>query len=310
MKEDNENIKIVEVPVGELLLSEYNPRKWPEKEGEDLAASIKKFGLVDPLIVNAAKERKNTVIGGHFRLQIAKNLGYKTVPVVYVNIPDLKKEQELNLRLNRNLGQWDWDLLANFDEELLLDVGFESVEIDRILKGGIEEDDFDAEAEAANIKKPKSKRGEIYQLGKHFLMCGDATSREDVAKLIDGKKADMVFTDPPYNVNYKGTKYDEIKNDNMDEEAFILFAESFVASMHDATKDGGIFYICSGYSSFPTFLYALRSNGFEFSTPIIWVKNNTSLGWGDYRHKHEMVIKTKNPKIKRIKRAEPILYRE
>src|SRR3990167_3097767 len=177
-------LKIVEVPICELKGSEYNPRKWPEKEVKDLTASIKEFGFVEPLLINSAKERKNIVIGGHFRLQIAKNLGYKTVPVVYVDIPDLKKEQELNLRLNRNLGQWDWDLLANFDEELLLDVGFESVEIDRILKGGIEEDDFDAEGEAANIKKPKSKRGEIYQLGKHFLMCGDDTSREDVAKLI------------------------------------------------------------------------------------------------------------------------------
>src|SRR3990167_6140606 len=293
-------MKIVEVKTGDLVPAQYNPRKWPEKEIKDLTASIKEFGLVDPLIVNSAKERKNVVIGGHFRLWIANNLGYKTVPVVYVNIPDLKKEQELNLRLNRNLGQWDWDLLAKFDEELLLDVGFESVEIDRILKGGIEEDDFDAEAEATNIKKPKSKRGEIYQLGVHRLMCGDATNKEDVAKLMDGKKADMVFTDPPYGVDYgaknrflnsfqsAGRNLTDIANDALSkDELFEILTKAFtLANEHGENH-------CSYYVTAPQggelglmMMMMMMNSGLLVRHVLIWVKNhaNFSLGKLDYEY--------------------------
>lgn len=138
----------------------------------------------------------------------------------------------------------------------------------------------------------------------HRLLAGDATKKEDVQRLMSGRSADMVFVDSPFNVRYKGTKFDVIKNDDMPEEDFIKFSENFIARLSESTKPGGAFYICSGYSSFSIFLWALRKNGFQFSTPIIWVKNNTSLGWGDYRHKNEMIIKTKRP----IKKAEPILY--
>ena len=140
----------------------------------------------------------------------------------------------------------------------------------------------------------------------HRLLAGDSTKKEDVERLMAGQKADMVFTDPPYNVNYKsrGENKQGIMNDHMAEEKFITFSESFIARMKESVKEGGVFYICSGYSSFSAFLYALRVNGFEFSTPIIWVKNVASMGWGDYRRKHEMVITTKRPKTK----AEPILY--
>ena len=138
----------------------------------------------------------------------------------------------------------------------------------------------------------------------HRVLAGDATKKEDMERLVGKNKVDMVFIDPPFNVAYKGTKFDVIKNDDMAEEDFIKFSEDFIARLSESTKPGGAFYICSGYSSFSIFLWALRKNGFQFSTPIIWVKNNTSLGWGDYRHKHEMVIKTK----KSDKKAQPILY--
>jgi DNA-directed RNA polymerase subunit F len=118
-------MEITYVNIDDLKPSEYNPRKATKKEYEDLKKSILKFGVVDPLIVNSAENRKNIVIGGHFRLKILKDLGYKEVPVIYVNIPDIEKEKELNLRLNKNLGEWDFDLLANFDEDLLKNVGFD-----------------------------------------------------------------------------------------------------------------------------------------------------------------------------------------
>ena len=123
----DKNIKVVYVNINELKESEYNPRQATKKEYDDLKKSIERFGFVDPLIVNSAANRKNIIIGGHFRYRVAKDMGIKEVPVVYVNVPDIEKEKELNLRLNKNTGEWDFKLLANFDEKLLLDVGFENI---------------------------------------------------------------------------------------------------------------------------------------------------------------------------------------
>ena len=132
-------MEIIQVKIEELKPAEYNPRALTEKEAKDLKESILRFGMVEPIVVNGAKDRKNVIIGGHQRFYICKELGWKDIPVVYVNIPDIAKEQELNLRLNKNLGHWDFDLLANFDEKMLLDVGFAPMELDEIF--GFETDD-------------------------------------------------------------------------------------------------------------------------------------------------------------------------
>jgi len=137
-------IKIQEVGINELKPSEYNPRKADGKQCEDLKESIKRFGMVDPLIVNGSEKRKNIIIGGHFRWRMAKEMGIEKVPVVYVDIEDVKKEKELNLRLNKNTGGWDWDLLANFDEDILRQAGFEDGELDGFLSN---EDDEPPEVE-------------------------------------------------------------------------------------------------------------------------------------------------------------------
>ena len=126
-------LKIEYVDLEELKPNEYNPKKLTEKEAEDLKESVKRFGIVDPLVVNSAENRKNVIIGGHQRYKIYKELGIDKVPVVYVNIPDIQKEQELCLRLSKNTGEWDYDLLANFSEEMLKEVGFEDVEIEKNL---------------------------------------------------------------------------------------------------------------------------------------------------------------------------------
>lgn len=303
-------MKIEKIKIDQLKAAEYNPRRANEKEVEDLKESLKRFGFVEPIVVNSAPKRKDIIIGGHFRVRVAKEMKIKEVPVVYVNIPDIKKEKELNLRLNRNLGQWDLKLLKGFDIDLLKDVGFESSELDRIFEQDILEDNFDADVEYAGIKKPKAKIGDLYLLGKHRLLCGDSIREEDVGRLMEGIKADMVFLDPPYNVNYKGkgkNTSEGILGDKQTEEKFIEFSESWVQRIKEALKEGGVYYICSGYSSYPTFLYALRVNQLYFSQPIIWVKNNTSYGWNDYRYKHEMLIKGKKKKEKQ-KKAIPILY--
>jgi DNA modification methylase len=296
------------VPIDILKAADYNPRQAQEKDVDDLHKSIEKYGVVDPIIVNGSKERKNIIIGGHFRVKVAKDMGITEVPVVYVDIPDLKREQELNLRLNKNIGKWDYDLLANFNEEMLMDVGFDGSELDIVFDLETNpEDDFNPEKALEEIKTPKTKRGDIYILGRHRLLCGSSTDSTDMTRLMNGKQADLVFTDPPYNVNYKGRKHDKIMNDDMSEEAFVEFVMGFMTQMKEHLKQGGGFYICSGYSSYPIFLYTIKAVGMNFSTPIIWVKNITSMGWGDYRHKHEMILKGAKKDTGK-KKAQPIMY--
>lgn len=206
---DKQSIKIqtVEVPINELISADYNPRKHDEVATEQLKQSIKRFGLVDPVIVNSAPNRKNIIIGGHFRWEVAKELGYEIIPAVYVDIPDLAKEKELNLRLNKNTGEFDWDLLARFDESFLANVGFSSSELDGIFDVDVpEEFDLKKELQKLNIQQINTKKGDIYALAESRLMCGDSTIEEDMLKLMGNEKADMCFTDPPYILDYLNGK--------------------------------------------------------------------------------------------------------
>ena len=193
------NLKISYIPISQLKPSTYNPRKWSEKATADLKRSIKKFGLVDPIICNSAPNRKNVLIGGHFRLKVAKDFGYKKIPVLYVNISDIEKEKELNIRLNKNVGEFDFKLLADFDENFLSDIGFTSEDLDDIFEIEENPEEFDLwkELEKLNIKKIEIRKGNVLQLGDHLLMCGDSTIKKDILKLMNGEKADMCFTDPP-----------------------------------------------------------------------------------------------------------------
>lgn len=200
-----EMLQVVYKPVSELNPAPYNPRKWSEETIEHLSESIKRFGLVDPIIVNAAPERKDVVIGGHFRLKIAKDLGYKKVPVVYLNIPEIDREKELNLRLNKNTGDWDYGLLAEFDESFLTDIGFSSEELDDVFDLELdipEQFDLERELEKLDIKKISVEKGDIYQLGDSRLMCGDSTIEAEIDKLMNSELADMCLTDPPYILDY------------------------------------------------------------------------------------------------------------
>lgn len=205
-----QNIKTVYVNIDDLIKADYNPRKWDEKQLKNLKTSIRKFGIVDPAIVNSAKNRKNIVIGGHMRIEASKALGIKEMPVIYLDIPELEKEKELNLRLNKNQGEFDFTLLTNFAEELLSDIGFNSEELDLIFDMEIDNPeifDLKKELDKLDIKKIEIQKGDIWKLGNNRLMCGDSTIIEDNMKLMDGEKADMCFTDPPYLLDYlKGKK--------------------------------------------------------------------------------------------------------
>lgn len=202
---EKQNLQVTYVAINLLKPSDYNPRKWDEKALADLKESIKRFGIVDPAIINSAESRKNIVIGGHMRIEAVKSLGMLEMPVVYLNIPDIEKEKELNLRLNKNQGEFDFALLANFAEDLLQDVGFSSEELDSIFEWDEENPeifDLEKELKKLNINNIEIQKGDVWQLGNNKLMCGDSTIEENVLKLMDGEKADMCFTDPPYILDY------------------------------------------------------------------------------------------------------------
>jgi len=146
-----QNLHITYVPITNLNPAAYNPRTWDEIAKTQLKESITRFGVVDPLIVNNAESRKNIVIGGHFRLEVLTELGHTEVPVVYLNIPDIEKEKELNIRLNRNQGEFDTDLLAEFDEAFLKDIGFSSEELDDVFSKDEVPEEFNVEDELEKI---------------------------------------------------------------------------------------------------------------------------------------------------------------
>ncbi len=206
----NTNLKTVYIKIDDLQIAGYNPRKWDEKALNDLKTSIKKFGLVDPIIINIAAERKNVVIGGHMRIEAAKELGITEIPAVPLDIPDLEKEKELNLRLNKNQGEFDFKLLADFAEDFLSDIGFDSEELDDIFHWDDDNPeifDLEDELKKLDIDNIEIKKGDLWKLGSHTLMCGDSTVNKDILKLMNNQKADMCFTDPPYILDYlKGKK--------------------------------------------------------------------------------------------------------
>jgi len=244
-----ENISVHYVPTFELHPASYNPRRQNAEATAQLKESVRRFGLVDPIVVNVAPNRKNIIIGGHFRWKVAKEMGIKEVPVVYIRIPDIEKERELNLRLNRNIGEWDWNLLAKFDEEFLSGIGFSSEELDEVF--GIDENpevfDLEKELRKLDIQKIEIKKGDIWQLGEHRMKCGDSTLEKDVLDLMAGEKADMCFTDPPYILSYlqgkkrhgKATEGFGLKRDRKYLETDVLppdFTEKWMANIAKIQK--------------------------------------------------------------------------
>ncbi len=246
----SEKLQVQAVSIKNLKPAAYNPRKHSDEAMAQLKESIERFGLVDPIVVNGAPKRKNIVIGGHFRLKAAKELGYKEMPVVYVNLPDIQKEKELNIRLNKNTGEWDWALLEKFSEDFLVDVGFSTEELDEIFAIDDEPEMFDLakELKKLNIDKINVKKGDVWQLGDHRLHCGDSTVEADVLKLANGEKPDMCLTDPPYILDYlkgkkKGGKPIEgfgYKRDRKYLETDVIpddFTEKWMANIHKVAKD-------------------------------------------------------------------------
>lgn len=196
--------------ISELAPNPINPRILKEKAFKELQKSLKDdphFFQARPLIVSMAEGRENTIIAGNQRLEAAKALGWATVPVIEVRGATLEEEKQWMVKDNLHKGEWDFEKLADgFDLDFLKEMGFDEKGLNKVLANidNSADDEFDAEKEAEAITEPVVQRGEIWQLGEHRLMCGDSTDGGDVALLMDGKKADMVFTDPPYELETKG----------------------------------------------------------------------------------------------------------
>jgi len=203
MTNHTQTLEIHYVPVGDILENSKNPKKFSAEALKGIKDSIVNFGFADPLVVNSSEERKNILVGGHARLRIAKELGFETVPVVYVSLTEAK-ERELNLRLTKNQGVFDLELLAEFDTDLLSEIGFNSEDLDEIFAVDPTSEQFDLQKELdkLNIKNLTVKHGDRYEIDGSILMCGDSTVEADMLKLMDGVKADMVMTDPPYILDY------------------------------------------------------------------------------------------------------------
>jgi DNA modification methylase len=289
--------------ISELIPADYNPREMTEKQVKDLSESIERFSLADPIVINT----NNHIIGGHQRINILKLKYGNNGAEVDVRIPSRKltekEEQELNIRLNKNLGQWDFDALANFDEEMLKDVGFDSKELDKIFQlDTTEADDVPDARPTTDIKL-----GDMFQLGEHRLLCGDSTNREDVERLMGGEKADMVFTDPPYAVNYgadqdilnkkSGNKFRliarPIVGDNLTAEecAEKLWRPSF-KNMYEFAKDDCSFYMTMCQDGDQMMMMMIMSEHWQVKHELIWVKSSPvfSMGRLDYDYQHEPIL--------------------
>jgi DNA modification methylase len=296
--------------VAELLPADYNPRKITEAKKEELKKSLEKLGMIMPIVINT----NNKVVGGHQRLSLMADLG---IIEVDVRVPDreltAEEEKEANLTTNISKGEWDWSkLIGNFEFDLLIDAGFSEKEVsdqmDFINLTDDKKEEFDIDKELEKIKEPIIKKGDIFILGNHRLMCGDSVDLNDVQELMKGDLAKMIFTDPPYNVNYKGAgenTSEVIKNDNLTPEQFEEFMIKVFESMNKILMGGGSYYVCSGWSSYPSFYKCIQTAKMYFSGVIIWVKDNASYGWNDYRYKHEWIAKGK--KVNKPKAAS-ILY--
>ncbi len=309
-------------PLKDLKRADYNPRIMPDKEMESLMKSIETHGFVEPIVVNVNKERYGMIVGGHQRLTAVERIlakdavkglemkdGFWTIPAFEVDLTE-EAEKQLNIGLNKIHGKFDEEKIYNLILEMkesptLLTTGFHDEEISHILDKNMKEDDIE-EGEGI-VDVPASQLGECYQLGPHKLICGSSTDIKTYEALFGSERPDMIWTDPPYNVNYEG-KTDEkmkIQNDHMSAENFKKFCDDAFSTMLTYAKIGAPFYVCSGWSSYPQFLHSMMTNGFQHSGVIIWVKNNATFGFNDYRYKHEWIAKAKKVEPKA---AESIIY--
>ena len=292
-------MQIEKIPLEKLNPAKYNPRKDlkpGDPEYEKLKKSMETFGYVEPIVWN---KRTGNIVSGHQRLKILEHQGQREIETVVVDL-DEQQEKALNITLNKVSGGWDLPKLADLISELddgIFDIsitGFDAAEIEHLFSQvhdkDVKEDDFDVD-EA--LKEPVvSKLGDLWHLGKHRLFCGDSTKAETYEILMDGKKANLVVTDPPYNVNFTaGTEKERlIKNDHQPDSDFYQFLLDAFENICEHLADGGALYVFHADTEGLNFRNAVRKVGFHLSGVCIWVKDSLVLGRNDYHWQHEPVI--------------------
>ncbi|MEA5047448.1 MAG: site-specific DNA-methyltransferase [Eubacteriales bacterium] len=272
------------VAVAEIKPDEHNARKHSDEQIKELRLSLREFGFVNPLLID--KEKK--VIAGHGRLTAAIAEGMTAVPCIFVEHLTEAQRRAYMLADNRlaEHAMWDMDLLSE-ELKFLDDIGFDVTLTGFEMPDETEAVDDGYEPELPT--EPKSKAGQVYRLGRHRLMCGDSTKPEDVALLMDGAQADLLLTDPPYNVDYKGKTQDEltIENDAQSDDAFLTFLVQAFRNAQEHMKPGAVFYIWHADSNGYLFRAAAREAGLTVHQCLIWVKNAMVMGRQDYQWKHE-----------------------
>jgi len=281
-------MKITVKKVDSLIPYVKNSRTHSPDQVAQIAASIKEFGWTNPILVDG----DNGIIAGHGRLMAARKLGHKEVPTI--ELKDLTETQKkayiiADNRLALNAG-WDNEMLTIELNDLLADgfaldiLGFDPKEIAALLEPEMLEGLTDEDAVPEVPEEPKTRLGDIYQLGRHRVMCGDSTSLSDVDTLMDGNKVDMVFTDPPYNVGFNGRsgKHNVIKNDNLSDSDF----ENFITEVCNTIQavDPKVYYIWCNWN-----FYGILQGKLDYKTCIVWAKNVFGMGNG-YRHQHEFCL--------------------
>ncbi len=312
-RRDNMKLEIEYIPIDKITPDEKNAKEHPQEQIEQIKKSIEDNGMNDPIAIWG---KKNIIVEGHGRLMALKELGHTEVPVI--RLDHLTDNQRKAYALIHNKTTMN----SGFNEDILNEILQELAEvgIDMDVFGfegfDIEEDDTEAQEdfyEPELPEQPKAKRGDIYQLGSHRLMCGDSTDEADVEKLLDGEEMDLCLTDPPYNVNY-GEKVESlskvskekghdvfsysngsresstIENDNMDDESFYNFLFNFYTQMMNSLKPGGVFYICHADSEGYNFRKALKDAGGRMRQTLIWVKPHFVMGRQDYHWRHEPIL--------------------
>lgn len=288
-----------------LNISEIKPYKNNPRDNdaatEKVAESIKEFGFKVPIIV----DKDNIIIAGHTRHKAAKDLKIESIPVIKAE--DLTPEQVKAFRIMDNksseLASWDYEALLKEMESLKLEnydiefTGFDIEEIESLFdeynpKEIKEDENFNIEEEIQSIEEPITKKGDIWILRNHRLLCGDSTLESDVLKLMNGHKAKMIFTDPPYNVNYEGGTEEKltIQNDNMSDSEFYNFLLSIFKNYYNLMEEGAAIYVCHADSEGENFRKAYREAGLKLAECIIWVKDKFVMGRQDYHWRHEPIL--------------------
>lgn len=279
------DLQIVKIPIEELLPYANNARKHTAKDIETIINSIKDFKFLDPVGVWGDN---NMIVEGHGRVLAAKKLGMKEVPCIRLDHLSDEERRAYALAHNRTAEMSDWleDVLESeldFLDSIDMDVsrwGFDPMETDKVV-----EDDY----EPVIPETPKAKRGDIYKLGRHRLMCGDSTDITDVEALCDGTQVDMLLTDPPYNVDIEETA-GKILNDNMDSDKFRTFLSQAFFNAKQMMKPGGVFHVWHGETEGYNFRGALADVGLQCRQQLIWVKSSPTLGRQDFQRVYEGVL--------------------